>query len=49
MKRRLIAMAAIALLGLFGAGCDDTLEGAEQDIEEGADAVEEEVDDGDDG
>lgn len=50
MCKRLTAMFLVASLGLFGAGCDDTMEGVEQDVEEGVDEIDEELDDtGDDG
>lgn len=46
MKKRIIAMFLAALLGLYGAGCDDTIEGVEEDVDEGVEEVEEGVDEG---
>lgn len=45
VKKPAITMLLVAALGLFGAGCDDTIEGVEQDTEEGIQEMEESVDD----
>ncbi len=44
MKKRATAILLAALLALLGAACDDTIEGAEQDVEEGVEQIEEETD-----
>lgn len=36
-------MLLVVVLGLYGAGCDDTMEGVEEDTEQGVEEVEEEV------
>lgn len=45
MRNRVVTMVLAGLLALFGAACDDTTEGLEQDVEEGAGTVEQEVED----
>lgn len=44
MKKRVITLFLVAVLALFGAACDDTIEGVEEDTEEGVEEVEEEMD-----
>ncbi len=48
MKKRLIAMLLVLILGAYGAGCDDTIDGLEEDTEEAVEEVEEEVDEAED-
>lgn len=43
MRRRLTAAMLIAVLSVFGAACDDTVGGIEEDVEEGVDEVDEEM------
>lgn len=43
VKKRAITMLLVVVLGLYGAGCDDTMEGVEEDTEEGVEQIEEET------
>lgn len=43
MKKRIVTLLLIAVLGLYGAACDDTMEGVEEDTEEGVEEIEEEL------
>lgn len=43
MKKRVITMFLVAVLALFGAACDDTIEGVEEDTEEGVEEIDEEL------
>lgn len=43
MKKRVITMFLVAVLALFGAACDDTIEGVEEDTEEGVEEIDEEM------
>lgn len=44
MKKRLITMLLVLILGAYGAACDDTIEGVEEDTEEAVEEVEEQLD-----
>lgn len=46
MRNRAASIALIAALALGAAACDDTIEGVEQDVQEGAEEVQQELDDG---
>lgn len=46
MRRRLTAAVLVGLLSVFGAACDDTVDGVEDDVEEGVDQLDQELDEG---
>lgn len=48
MKKRLITLLLVLVLGAFGAGCDDTISGVEEDTEEGVEQLDEELNEGED-
>lgn len=45
MRRRLSAALLIGVLSLFGVACDDTGQGIQEDVDEGADELQEETED----
>lgn len=44
MRHRLITGLLAGLLAVSGAACDDTVGGVEEDVEEGTDEIEQELD-----
>ncbi|MEX0658181.1 MAG: hypothetical protein WD080_03525 [Egibacteraceae bacterium] len=48
MKKRLITMLLVLLLGAYGAGCDDTVEGIGEDTQEGVSELDDQLNEGED-